>query len=134
MNWSKIAIGGLVAGIAMNVTEWVLHGVVMRSTYEKYPDVFRQEQSSPLYFVLAAVCVCLAAALLFSKSRSSWAAGVTGGATFGACLGLVAFFTFFYNPLVFDGYPYYLAWCQGTITLIAFVIAGAVLGLVIKKT
>ena len=133
MNWSKIVIGGVVAGIALNLTEWLFHGMIMRSTYEKYPDVFDQEPSSPLYFLLAAVCVALAAAILFSKSRNSWAAGAKGGATFGACLGLVAFFTFFYNPLVFDGYPYYLAWCQGSITFIGMVIAGTMLGLVIKK-
>lgn len=133
MNWGKILVGGVVAGIALNVTEFVLHGVVMASTYEKY-SVFTQEQASPFYFVLVAVCVAIAAAMLFAKSRDCWAAGAKGGAIFGFFLGLVAFFTFFYNPLVLEGYPYFLAWCQGGITLIAMTVVGAVLGLMIKKS
>ena len=133
MNWSKVLIGGVVAGIALNLTEWVLHGFVMASTYSKYPEVFEQEQANPLHFLLVAVCVALAAALLFAKTRASWSDGAAGGATFGAFLGFFAFFTYFYNPMVFDGYPYYLAWCQGGITFIAMVIVGTVLGLVIKK-
>lgn len=133
MNWSKILIGGIAAGVATTIAEWVLHGMVMRSTYERYPEVFRQEHS-PLYFLLAAVGISFAAAILFSKTRACWATGAKGGATFGGFLGLFAFFTFFYNPLVFEGYPYYLAWCQGSITLIVLIIAGSVLGLVIKKS
>ncbi len=122
------------AGIALNITEFVFHGLIMAGTYEKYPEAFSQEPANPLYFLLVALCIAFAAALLFSKSRACWGEGAKGGATFGFFLGLVAFFTFFYNPLVFDGYPYYLAWCQGRITLIAMVITGTVLGLVIKKS
>lgn len=132
MSWSKILMGGVAAGIAMSIVEFVLHGMVMGSTYMKYP-VFTQEQASPFYFVFVAVCVAIAAAMLFGKSRACWGEGASGGATFGFFLGLVAFFTFFYNPLVYEGYPYYLSWCQGTITLIAVTVAGTVLGLVIKK-
>jgi hypothetical protein len=134
MNWSKALIGGLVGGIALNIVEWWFHGFVMAGTYAKYPDVFEQEMASPLHFLLVAVCVSFAAAILFSKTRSNWGDGAMGGATFGFFLGLFAFFGHFYRPMVIDGYPYYLAWCQGSITLITLVIVGAVLGLVIKKS
>ena len=40
----------------------------------------------------------------------------------------------FYNPLVIDGFPYYLAWCHGGITLIGSVVGGAVVGLMIKRS
>lgn len=133
MNWSKILVGGVAAGIVMSVVEFVMHGVIMRSTYEGYPDVFRAD-ASPVYFVFVAVCVAIAAAILFARSRACWGEGAKGGATYGFFVGLLAFFTFFYNPLVFEGYPYYLAWCGGSITLIAIVISGSVLGLVIKKS
>ena len=133
MNWSKTLIGGIVAGIALTLVEFVMHGMIMRSTYEGYPDVFRQD-ASPTYFVFVAVCMGIALAILFAKTRHCWADGVKGGATYGFFAGLIGFFSHFYNPLVFDGYPYYLAWCQGTITLIAVIIVGAVLGLTIKKS
>ncbi|MDX1501242.1 MAG: hypothetical protein R3325_02685 [Thermoanaerobaculia bacterium] len=132
MNWSKVLIGGLVAGIALNLTEWVLHGVVMANTYKRYP-VFTQEAASPLWFLLVAICVAIAAAILFAKTRQCWADGAKGGATFGILLGVFAGLTFFYNPLVYEGYPYYLAWCQGSITVVALAIVGVVLGLVIRK-
>ena len=68
------------------------------------------------------------AALLFARTRGSWAAGWKGGLTFGFFLGLVLFFQRFYDPLVIDGYPYYLSWCQGGINMINSLLAGAVPG------
>lgn len=133
MNWSKALVGGIVAGLALTLVEFVMHGMIMSSTYQKYPDVFRQD-AGPAYFVFVAVCMGIAIAILFAKTRACWADGAKGGATYGFFAGLIGFFSFFYNPLVFDGYPYYLAWCQGTITLFAMIIVGVVLGLMIKKS
>ena len=79
-----------------------------------------------------AVTLTVMAAILFAKTRGSWAGGLKGGLTFGFFLGLVLFFQRFYDPLVIDGYPYYLAWCQGGINMINSLLAGAVLGSVIK--
>jgi hypothetical protein len=133
MNLGKTVIGGVAAGVAVTATEFVLHGQVMAATYMKYPDVFEQEQANPLHFILVAVCIGVASAMLFGRTRGSWAEGWKGGATFGAFIGLIAFFSAFYRPLVFAGFPYHLAWCQGGINLIAMVLAGSVLGLVIKR-
>lgn len=133
MNWGKVLIGGIVAGVAMNIVDFVLHGMVMRKTYMGLPDVFDQEPANPLFFVLVAICISIAAALLFAKSRECWGAGAKGGATFGAFLGLFAFFPSFYQPLVIADFPYYLAWCHGGIAFIATVVAGTVLGLIIKR-
>lgn len=134
MNWSKTLIGGVVAGIALSVANFILHGKIMAGTYLKYSDVFEQEQANPVYFVVIAVFVAIAAAILFAKTRSCWADGVVGGATFGFFLGLVPFFGYFYNSLVYAGYPYYLGWCQGGIAVIGMVVTGSVLGLMIKKS
>jgi hypothetical protein len=41
------------------------------------------------------------------------------------------FFYNFFDALVYEGFPYYLAWCHGTIDAIAFATSGAVLGLMI---
>jgi len=133
MNWQKAIVAGVVAGIAMSIVEFVMHGVIMASTYAKYSEVFTQEQSSPLYFLLVAVCISIFAAILFGKTRQCWADSFQGGATYGFFLGLVMFFVRFYDPLVYDGYPYYLAWCQGGINLIVVVVAGAVMGTIYKR-
>jgi len=37
------------------------------------------------------------------------------------------------NPLVLEGFPYFLSWCWGAITMIDSVILGAVLGAMYKS-
>jgi hypothetical protein len=133
MNWTRIALAGVAAGLVTWISDFVLHGMVMRSTYMGLSQVFTQTESNPAWFLLIAVTICVMAALLFARTRGSWAAGWKGGLTFGFFLGLVIFFQRFYDPLVVDGYPYYLAWCQGGISMIDSLLAGAVLGAVIKS-
>jgi hypothetical protein len=133
MNWSKVLLAGVLAGIATWIADFIMHGQIMAATYVRLSDVFSQEQASPFSFLAISVCIGIAAAILFAKTRSSWAAGPKGGATYGFFLGLVAFFAPFYSSLVIEGWPYYLSWCQGGISLIGAVIGGTVLGLVYKQ-
>jgi hypothetical protein len=134
MNWTHVLRAGVVAGIVTNLADFVMHGMIMANTYVKYSQVFSQTQANPLWFLLVALCLGISAAILFGKSRASWAPGWKGGATFGFFLGLVGFWTGFYNPLVIDGFPYYLCWCWGGITMIDSLLAGCVLGAMIKRT
>ena len=132
MNLTKALIAGIAAAIATWLADYVMHGVMMASTYAKYP-IFTREQPNPLMFLFVAVFIGIAAALLFAKTRKCWADGVKGGATFGFFLGLVAFFPNFYFSLVLEGFPYFLGWCWGGINLIDFVIAGVVLALIYRQ-
>jgi hypothetical protein len=133
MNWTRIAVAGLGAGIVTWLSDFVQHGLIMGSTYQRLSQVYRQTQSNPAWFLLVALTLSLMAALLFAKTRGSWTPGWMGGLAFGFFLGLVLFFQRFYDPLVIDGYPYYLAWCQGGISMIDSLLAGAVLGAIIKS-
>ena len=132
MNWTRIALAGLAAGIVTWISDFVLHGMVMGPTYQRLSQVFSQTQANPAWFLLISFTIWLMAALLFARTRSSWAAGFKGGLSFGFFLGLVIFFQRFYDPLVIDGYPYYLAWCQGGISMIDSLLAGAVIGSIVK--
>lgn len=132
MNWTRILVGGVVGGIALNIADFVMHGLIMGPAYLKYP-VFTREPANPLYFTLVALCIGLATALLFAKSRNSWGEGLTGGLTFGLFLGLVAFFPHFYNSIVIEGFPYHMSWCHGGISLIGFVVLGGVLGMIVPR-
>ena len=132
MSWWKTLLGGVLGGLAMMLVDFVAHGVILADTYRRYPDVFEQEEGGPMWFTLICVLIGVALAILFAKTRRSWTRGLAGGAAFGFLAGGVQFFTNFFDALVYDGFPYYLAWCHGTIDLIAFTVAGAVLGLTIK--
>ena len=133
MNWTKTILAGAVAGFVVSLVNYLLHGVIMAGTYTRYSDVFSQEQASPVWFVLVSIVIGIFFAILFAKTRQCWAAGATGGAIYGFWLGMVAFFSGFYSPLVIDGFPYYLAWCNGGINLIGSVVGGVVVGLMIKR-
>ena len=132
MNWGKVILGGVVGGLVMNIADFVMHGLILGKTYTEHA-AFAQEPANPIHFFAVALAIGVMAAILFSKTRSVWAAGAMGGATFGFFVGLVAFFQPFYNPLVIEGFPYFLAWCWGGTKVIAMVVLGAVLGLIIKS-
>ena len=133
MSWTKVLGAGIVAGIVVNLVNWVLHGGILGATYGKYPDVFTQTETNPIWFFVVAIAIAIFFTALFAKTRECWAAGARGGMTYGFWLGLVAFFSGFYNPLVIDGFPYFLAWCWGGVNLIGGVVGGTVIGLIIKR-
>jgi len=133
MNWSKAIIAGVVGGIVMTIADFVMHVLILGNTYMKYAEVFRQDDAGIHYFFFVGIMVAIMAAILFGKTRSAWADGIMGGITFGFFVGLILFFSRFYQSLTLEGFPYYLNWCTGGTALIAFVILGAVLGLMMKK-
>jgi hypothetical protein len=133
MNWTRIALAGVASGLVTWISDFVQHGMVMAPTYKRLSTVFTQTEANPAWFLLVAVAISMTAALLFARTRGSWAAGWKGGLSFGFFLGLVIFFQRFFDPLVVDGYPYYLAWCQGGISMIDSLLAGAVIGSIVKS-
>ncbi|MBK5255032.1 MAG: hypothetical protein JJE39_03285 [Vicinamibacteria bacterium] len=133
MNWTRIAIAGVAAGLVTWISDFVQHGMVMAATYQRLSQVFKQTETNPAWFLLISVTICLMVAILFARTRGSWAAGWKGGLSFGFFLGLVIFFQRFFDPLVVDGYPYYLAWCQGGMSMIDSLLAGAVIGSIVKS-
>lgn len=132
MNWGRVLIAGIVGGIALNIADFVMHGLIMASAYTKY-EIFEVEPANPLHFTLVALFIGLASAVLFAKTHSVWKSVLMGGATFGFFLGLISFFLPFYSSLVFNGFPYYMSWCWGGINLIGFVVLGSVIGLVYRE-
>jgi len=133
MNWTRIVLGGVVAGIVTNLASYVMHGILLADTYKKYSDAFSQVPTNPAKFFGVAIAVGVCMAILFGKTRTSWAGGWKGGATFGLFVGIAGFFTHFYNPLVIGGFPYFLGWCWGGIGLISGVLSGAVLGAIVPR-
>ncbi len=133
MNWSKTVLAGIVAGVVAWLADYVMHVMIMGSTYMAHPAVFSQEEASPLAFLGVEVCAWIAVAILFAKTRGSWGPGWMGGATYGFWWGVSIFFLNFYHVLVIADFPYHLAWCWGGINVIVGVIGGAVLGAIYKS-
>ena len=132
MNWMKAILAGVVGGVVVTIYNFLVHSYIMGATYEKY-EVFAVEPANPIWFFVVGVVIALMGALLFARSRSSLAPGIAGGLAFGFFLGLVAFFSGFYNTLVINGFPYYLSWCWGGINLIGWMVFGVVAGAIYKN-
>ena len=119
----KALVAGAVGGVALSVYEFIMHGMIMANTYA----------GNPMWFPVIAILMGLAAGVLFGKTRTMWAHGPKGGATFGMWIGLIGGIAAFYNPLTISGFPYYLAWCWFGITVLGWVVYGAVAGLMYKS-
>jgi hypothetical protein len=133
VNWTRTALAALVGAIVMWLVSFLLHGVIMGNTYTALPEVFTQEQANPLLFLLIEVLIAFPAAVIFARTRESWADGITGGLVFGFWLGLVVSFAHLFNSLVFEGFPYYLSWCWFGINMILTLILGVVYGVMIRR-
>jgi len=133
MKSGKFWIAVLVAGVVMNVYDFVLHGVLMRDTYASNPDVFRQSDN-PTWFVIGDFVAVLVLAWFYDKVYGSFAGGLKGGLMYGIYAGiLVCFPGFIFTHLVFDGFTYGMAWTWIIAGIIWGGIAGAILGALYKK-
>lgn len=132
MNWTRVLLGAVAGGVALNLVSFVSHGLILADTYRTYDQVFEQEPANPAFFVVTSLILGLVAAVLFAKTRASWRSGLTGGILFGLLVGLLPGFTNFFWPIVFAGFPYHLAWCWLGIDVLSYGAAGAVFALIIK--
>jgi uncharacterized membrane protein YedE/YeeE len=88
------------------VVDFVMHGVIMADTYRRYPEVFTQEDAGPAWFALVSVLIGIALAILFARTRRSWAGGLAGGAVFGLLVGIIThFFANFFDALGTRAFP-----------------------------
>lgn len=73
MNWIKILIAGVLGGLVVMIYNLIAHGFILGATYTDHP-AFRQDQANRLWFLLIAVAIGVAGALLFAKSPGAGAA------------------------------------------------------------
>ena len=84
MNWTRIGLAGVAAGIVTWFSDFVLHGIVMAPTYKRLSQVYSQTQSNPALFLLVAVTLGLMATLLFEVKPSDAPTYALSAAVLGA--------------------------------------------------
>jgi hypothetical protein len=133
MKSSKFWIAVLVAGVVINVFDYVLHGIILRDMYTSDPTTFRQMEN-PTWFVIGDFVAVLVLAWFYDKVYGSFSGGMKGGMVFGIYAGiLVGFPGFIFTHLVFNGFTYGMAWTWIITGIIWGGIAGAILGALYKK-
>jgi hypothetical protein len=132
MNTKKFFLAFLVAGVAMNVVDGLLYGVILRNMFTSIP-IMRQDAPTAWFIALdfVSVLVLLSA---YIKVKGSFAPGVGGAALFGCYAGvLVSFPMLFSMKLVIKDFPYYLAWFWTIAGIVWYIIAGVLIGVIYKE-
>ena len=125
--WAVVAVF-----IAWSILDFVLHGVLLRSTYEATANLWRpmDQINMPLmYFVTLVFTVCFVLIYGLLVGQKSLASGIRFGALFGLATSMsMGFGSYSYMPI-----PLTLAWSWFLGGWIEAVAAGAVVGAIMKS-
>ncbi len=118
--------------VAWSVLDVIIHGILLESTYEATASLWRpmDEMSMPLMYGVTLVftaCFVLIYGLLVEPK--SLASGLKFGALFGLAVGIsMGLGSYIYMPI-----PVTLAWSWLFGTLFEAIVAGAIVGAIIKS-
>jgi len=128
----RIILAIVAVFIAWAVMDYILHGVILQSTYEATAQMWRpmDQMHIPLmYFVTLVFTVCFVLIYGFLVGRKSVASGLKFGVLFGLATGFsMGFGSYSYLPIPLS---LALAWFFGV--WIEAVIGGAIVGAIIKS-
>ncbi len=118
--------------LAWSVMDFVIHGVLLQSTYEATANLWRpmEEMKMGLMYLVTLLftsCFVLIYALLISDK--SMASGIKFGILFGLSIGIsMGFGSYSYMPI-----PYTLAFTWFAGSLVESIVAGAIVGAIVKS-
>lgn len=127
----RILLAVVAVFIAWEVLDFIIHGVLLQSTYEATASLWRPMEEMKMFLMycitlLFAICFVLIYGLLIGEK--SLASGIKFGVLFGMATGLsMGFGSYSYMPI-----PLSLAWVWFIGTLIEAVAAGAIVGAILK--
>ena len=125
--WAVVAVF-----IAWSILSFILHGLLLRSTYEATANLWRpmDQMNMPLlYFVTLVFTVCFVLIYGLLVGQKSLASGIRFGALFGLATGiLMGFGSYIYMPI-----PLTLAWSWFFGSWIEAITAGAIVGTIMKS-
>lgn len=128
----RIILAILVVFIEWSILDFILHGLLLRSTYEATANLWRPmgQMNMPLMYSVTFVftaCFVLIYGLLVG--RKSLVSGIQFGALFGLAAGIsMGFGSYSYMPI-----PLTLAWSWFFGSWIEAIAAGAIVGAIIKS-
>lgn len=122
----------VVVFITSSVLDFILHGMLLRSTYDATASLWRpmNEMKMPLmYFVTLVFTLCFVLIYRLMVGQKSLLSGVKFGVLFGLATGIsMGFGSYSYMPI-----PLTLAWSWFFGTWIEVIAAGAIVGAIIQS-
>ncbi len=127
MNVKKLLLATVVVGVVMNIVDFLVHGQLLAGYYANLP-LFKKEAAIQ-WLVIGDFVAALVFVWVYDRVLSSFGGGPKGGATYGLYAGILANFpTWIFANLLFEGFPYGLAWTMTLTGVVWCVIAGAIVG------
>lgn len=129
---TKLLLAIVAVFIAWSALDFVIHGVLLASTYEATADLWRpmDEMNMPLmYSVTLVFTVCFVLIYALLVERRSLSSGILYGTLFGLATGVsMGFGSYTYMPI-----PLTLAvsWFAGV--LVELIVGGAITGAILKS-
>jgi len=128
----RIILAVVAVFIAWSILDFILHGLLLRSTYEATANLWRpmDKMNMPLmYFVRLVFTVCFTLIYGLMVGHKSLGSGIKFGALFGLAMGISMGFGS-YNSMPI---PISIAWSWFFGTWIEAIAAGAIVGAIIKS-
>lgn len=118
--------------IAWSILDFMIHGVLLQSTYEATADLWRpmEEMKMPMMYVVTLIfTACFTAIYGFLIAKKSVVSGIAYGVLFGLATGVsMGFGSYSYMPI-----PLSLAWSWFLGSLAQATISGAIVGSILKS-
>jgi len=128
----RAILAGAVVFLAWSVLDFLLHRLLLRSTYEASAELWRpmQQMSVPLiWFVTMVPIACFVLIYQLLIGQKSLATGIRFGALYGLTTGIAAGFgTYIHMPI-----PLTLAWGWFLGGLVKGIAAGAIVGVIMRS-
>jgi len=131
---SRLLLTTAAVGVAVNVYDFLVHGLLLQRPLYSHLPLMRTDMSPPLLIVTDFVAA-LVFVWVYQRVRPSFGAGPAGGAVFGLYAGvLVNFPTWIASYLLLQGFTYGLAWAWTLAGVVWGILAGAVAGALAGRT
>ena len=133
INIKKFVIAVLGVGVAVNVYDFVVNGMILQNAVYAGMPIFKQNMPLP-WLIIGDFVAALVLVWVFDRVYGCFSGGVKGGAEFGFYAGvLINFPTWIFCYLLLNGFTYKLAWIMTVVGIIWAIIGGAVAGALYKK-
>lgn len=130
----KNLIAILVAGIVVTALDAYVQGNLLTHAYYSKMDSMKHDTAISSFIIADFVAVAVFA-WVFCKVGSAFGDGLKGGMCAGFFLGVFATFpTYHFVFLTTTGYPYSLAWINTGYGIVWYMVIGAIIGAMTKKS
>ena len=132
MNIKRFLIAGVAVYVVFEVLDFIVHGLILSSTYETMMDVFRPQMENYMWIMyITGLVFAFLFVYIYTKGREG--KGVAEGIRYGFIMGLFMLSIGMFNQYAVYEIPLSLAVQWFVYGMIQFMICGAVASLIYKS-